>query len=273
VGEPKILITGTGRAGTTLLVQVLDELGLDTGLTEGKLSPYGPSVRAGLESRIDDPDAPTVVKDMTLGFRIREVLEGGDIPIRFVILPDRRLEVAAASRIRAAGYGRLPFRRGALTGTMRATEQQRILETMRAEILSVLEEHGIPYTMLEFPRFATDAEYTYAALAPVLPDASVDDVRVALERCVRPEMIHEAPLSRKERSRTRATTAWMVLYRIPIARVRARINPERQKAKMRASVAESNRREAALTEAERQAGRLPKGVRAPSDVDGPSSPT
>lgn len=269
VGEPRIVITGTGRAGTTLLVQVLDELGLDTGLAEGKLSPYGPSVRAGFESRIDDPDAPTVVKDMTLGFRIRELLEGDEIRIQHVIIPDRRLEVAAASRIRAAGYGRLPFRRGALTGTMRATEQKRILVRMRTEILSVLEEHAIPYTVLEFPRFALDAAYTHAALGPVLPDATLDEVRSALERCVRPEMIHETALTRREGWRTRATTAWMVLYRLPIARLRGWIDPEGQKAKLRASVAAANRREALLAEVEQQAGRLPKGAQPPSGVDRP----
>ena len=37
-----------------------------------------PGVRAGLECRVDDPDAPTVVKDMTLGFRMRQILEAGE---------------------------------------------------------------------------------------------------------------------------------------------------------------------------------------------------
>jgi len=268
VGDPKIVITGTGRAGTTLLVQVLDALGLDTGLAEGKLSPYGPSVRAGLESRVDDPDAPTVVKDMTLGFRIREVLEAGDIRVQHVIIPDRALDVAAASRIRAAGYGRLPFRRGALTGTMRATEQKQILVRMRAEIITVLEDLGIPYTVLEFPRFASDAAYTHASLAPILGEATLADVQAALQRCVRPEMIHETPLSRREAWRTRATTAWMVLYRLPVARVRGWINPEGQQAKLRASVAESNRREAQLAEEEREADRL---RRTSSGADGPTT--
>jgi hypothetical protein len=270
--EPKIVITGTGRAGTTLLVQVLDELGLDTGLAEGKLSPYGPSVRAGLESRVDDPDAPTVVKDMTLGFRIREILESGTVHIAHVILPDRALDVAAASRVRAAGYGRLPFRRGALTGTLRATEQKQILVAMKAEILAVLDEFAIPYTVLAFPRFASDATYTHAALRPILPDATVEDVERALQRCVRPEMIHEAPLTRRERVRTRATTIWMVLYRYPVARVRARLNPEKQKAKMRASVAEANRREARLAEAERRAGRMPGAPPPSPGVDGSATP-
>jgi hypothetical protein len=266
--EGKIVITGTGRAGTTLLVQILDALGLDTGLAEGKLSPYGPTARAGLECRVDDPDAPTVVKDMTLGFRIREILDADEVRIRHVILPDRRLDVAAASRIRAAAYGKRPFRRGALTGTMRATEQQEVLARMRSDILEALDEHHVPYTLLEFPRFALDAEYAHTMLSPLIPDVTPAEVRRALERCVRPELIHDAPLSRRERWRTRFTTAWMVLYRLPVARLRERIDPAGQEAKLRAAVAAARRREEELAEAERRAGRMPTGVRRGSSADG-----
>ncbi|MGQ0830571.1 MAG: hypothetical protein ACT4OV_02730 [Microthrixaceae bacterium] len=262
----KIVITGTGRAGTTLLVQILDELGLDTGLAEGKTTPYGPMTRAGLEARVDDPEAPRVVKDMTLGFRIREILSEGAVRIDHVILPDRRLDVAAASRIRAARYGRRPFGRGALTGTIKATEQIRVLETMRHEIVSALDDFGIPYTVLQFPRFASDATYALEALTPILPGVSLAEMEQALARCVRPELIHEAPLTWSERWRTRAITAWMVLYRYPVARLRGMINPADQEARLRASVAAARQREAELIEAERNAGRMP-GATGPSAPD------
>ena len=272
MSEPKIVITGTGRAGTTLLVQLLDDLGLDTGLKEGKLSPYGPIARAGLESRVDDPEAPTVVKDMTLGFRIRELLEERSVEFGHVIIPDRRMEVAVASRIRAANYGRRPFRQGGLAGTMRATEQERILISSRAEILAVLEEFHVPYTVLEFPRFALDAVYLHDALGPILPGVSVPDVQLSLDRCVRPEMIHERALGRREVWRTRVTTAWMVMYRFPIARVRERINPDRQQEKVRRSVGETRRQEARLIEAERRAGRFPGPTPDPKDTPGSTPP-
>jgi len=42
--DPKVLICGTGRAGTTLLVQILTDLGQDTGLPHG--TPHGE--RAGM---------------------------------------------------------------------------------------------------------------------------------------------------------------------------------------------------------------------------------
>jgi hypothetical protein len=248
VSESKIVITGTGRAGTTVLVRILDALGLDTGMESGKLQPYMPGVRAGLECRVDDPDAPTVVKDMTLGFRMRQILEAGEVEVAHVLLPTRRLDIAVASRVRAADYGRLPFRRGALTGTLHATEQQQVLIRMQDEIVDALTEFDVPYTVLEFPRFATDAAYTHDKLAVVAPGTSVDDVQSALDRCVRPEMIHEEPLSTKEQWRMRATAAWMRLVRYPVANIRRRINPEASEARLRASYAASRRRDAALAD-------------------------
>jgi hypothetical protein len=258
VGEPKIVITGTGRAGTTLLVRILDELGLDTGMQEGKLTPYGTQARAGLESRVDDPDAPTVVKDLTLGFRLRSVLEAGDVEIGHVLIPTRNIEVATASRVRAAGYGRRPFGRGALVGTMRATEQRKVLEQMRQEILSTLVELGIPHTELDFPRFATDAPYTHERLGFLDPAPSLDQVQAALDACVRPDMIHEVPLSSREVWQTRTTTVWMTVVRYPIARVRRWIDPEGSQARLRASVAAAQR-EAREAEAS-----------GPADTDPPS---
>jgi hypothetical protein len=253
VGEPKIVITGTGRAGTTLLVQILTELGLDTGFDEGRLTPILYRARAGLECRVDDPDAPTFVKDMTLGFRMREILESGDHPIRHVILPTRELDVAVASRVRTADYGRRPFGKGALTGTLHATRQKRVLQRMRNEIIGALDEFGIPYTTLEFPRFATDAAYTYEALSRFAPDATLADFEAALGKHVRADLIHETSLSSRERWRTRATTAWMTVVRYPIAAVRRRIDPEGTEERIRASVKAARARDEAAAQRELEA--------------------
>jgi len=272
VSEPKIVITGTGRAGTTVLVRILDALGLDTGLESGKLLPYMPGVRAGLECRVDDPDGPTVVKDMTLGFRMRQILEEGNVSIAHVLIPTRRLDVAVASRVRAAEYGRLPFRRGALTGTLHATEQEQVLVRMWDDILDALTEFEVPYTLLEFPQFATDAAYTQEKLAVVAPNASIDDVQSALDRCVRPELIHEAPLSMTERWRMRATAAWMRLVRYPVANIRRRINPEASEARLRSSYLAARQRDADLADAERAAA-MTSAPDADSDVDRPASPS
>jgi hypothetical protein len=121
-----------------------------------------------------------------------------------------------------------------------------VLARIQADVFAALEEFGIPYTVLEFPRFATDAAYTHDALAPIVPDASIDDMRQALERVVRPEMIHESPLSRRERLRTWRSTVWMTLVRFPVAAIRRRLDPEGTEERLRAGVAAARQRDAAL---------------------------
>src|SRR4051812_2282217 len=89
---PKIVITGTGRAGTTLLVQILTDLGFDTGF---KLDArINEDARAGLERDILHPNAPRIVKDPGLSRRLRGYLAEGTVAVEHVIVPMRDLDVA-----------------------------------------------------------------------------------------------------------------------------------------------------------------------------------
>jgi hypothetical protein len=56
-----VIISGTGRAGTTFLVQLLTELGLDTGLTDSHTDIFE-NCNAGMEKDLREPDAPYIVK-------------------------------------------------------------------------------------------------------------------------------------------------------------------------------------------------------------------
>ena len=63
----KVIISGTGRSGTTFLVHLLTELGLDTGITArnwGKK--YFEHCNAGLEHELLDPETPYIVKNPAL---------------------------------------------------------------------------------------------------------------------------------------------------------------------------------------------------------------
>ena len=62
-----MLITGTGRSGTTFLVELLANLGLDTGYKPEELKDHKKKVgRAGLEKDIRADDSPYIVKPMVL---------------------------------------------------------------------------------------------------------------------------------------------------------------------------------------------------------------
>lgn len=209
--EPKIVITGTGRAGTTLLVRVLTRLGLDTGEASGKLSGVDARTRGGLESRLDAPDAPYVVKDTTLPFRLGLLLEAGTVSVSHVIVPIRNLDLAAASRVRGSNYGRNIFARGGLWGTVDPVKQRDALASMLYELMYTIARFELPHTLLEFPRFATDWQYTYRALSFLAPDQPPEAFRDALAAVVETDLIHEEPLRTRERLRARRRSVQLKL--------------------------------------------------------------
>jgi hypothetical protein len=211
VPEPKIVITGTGRAGTTLLVSVLTRLGLDTGEGSDKVSGVDARTRGGLESRLDAPDAPYVVKDTTLPFRLGMLLEAGTVSVSHVIIPIRNLDLAAASRVRGSNYGRNIFARGGLWGTVDPVKQRDALASMLYELMYTVARFELPHTLLEFPRFATDWQYTYRALSFLVPDQPPEAFRDALAAVVQTDLIHEEPLRTRERFRARRRSVQLKL--------------------------------------------------------------
>jgi hypothetical protein len=204
--RPRVLITGTGRAGTTLLVQVLTDLGLDTGFTPE--SAINPDARAGLEKRLDDPDAPRIVKSPNVIRRLDALLASGAVALEHVIIPMRDLDVAAASRVRNTGYGSNLAARGGLLGTLYATKQREALALLQYQLMYTLAVHDVPHTLLLFPRFASDWEYLHRKLAFLDPTVPEGRWQAAVESRLRPDFIHETPLSRKEEVLARAGTTY-----------------------------------------------------------------
>jgi hypothetical protein len=198
VAEGKILITGTGRAGTSLLVAVLTDLGLDTGFKQGVTIPSGRN--AGLERRIRDADAPRIVKAPGVMFALDTVIAEG-VQIDHILMPIRDLEVAAASRVRVAEYGRHQGVAGGLAGTAWPGSQERVLARAFYDFMREVAERDIACTMLAFPRFASDWEYTYRRLGFLAPDLPADAWKQAVESRYAPTLVHEQPLARHERVR------------------------------------------------------------------------
>jgi hypothetical protein len=209
---PKVIIAGTGRAGTTLLIQILTDLGLDTGFAPD--APIDPGAAAGLELPAAAPDSPRIVKSPHLSRWLPGLLDTGRVEVEHVIIPIRDLDVAAASRVRMARYGADLHTWGGLFGTTRATRQREALAVIEYELLYTIARHDLPHTLLEFPRFARDWEYAYAKLAFLDPSVPADRWQTAVTARVRPELIHETPLSGREQWMTRAGT----LYHRAIAR-------------------------------------------------------
>lgn len=214
----KIVIAGTGRAGTTLLVQVLTDLGLDTGFAPD--APIDPRVHAGLERAVDDPDAPWIVKSPQVSRRLGDILDRGAARVDHVIIPIRALDVAAASRVRNTRYGADLHTWGGLLGTNRATRQREALAVMLFELMETVARHELAHTFLLFPRFTADWEYTFRQLAFLAPELPASRWREALAARVDPALINEQPLSASERRLTVAGTFYNRAIARPVRGVR-----------------------------------------------------
>ena len=184
----KIVITGTGRAGTTFLVQLLTRLGFDTGYTPETLQrDYFAHCSAGLEHDPEERNAPVIVKNPNLCDRLPAILRRGSIVIDHAIIPVRALEDAANSRIRVGGDGQTP---GGLWGTGERQNQKAVLAGKFHELVHTLTVYEVAHTFLLFPRFAQDPDYTRRQLSWLLAGISREDFLVAFRATARPELIH-----------------------------------------------------------------------------------
>lgn len=187
-----LIISGTGRAGTTLLVQLMTALGMDTGFSDTSSNIYE-VCRAGMEWDLRDPRCPYVVKDPQLCHNLDAILRDGLATIDRAIVPIRDLYSAAESRRSVTARAGAPP--GGVAGGLWLTDapeqQETILTGQLYELFLTLARHDIQTTILYFPRLATDPRYLFRKLSPALPGIDAERFFKAFTDVVRPEWIHD----------------------------------------------------------------------------------
>lgn len=194
----RIIIAGTGRAGTTFLVQLFSELGFDTGYSRVKMKNGIDNLsHAGLERRfIDANDNPYVIKSPLFANQIFEALSDHKLDIHAAIIPMRDLFEAAESRRRvyfaALSKGLDPLRQpGSLWMTSKPDSQEDVLAKQFYKTIYPLVKFGIKTILLEFPRLAVDHDYLFRSLGWLLEEHGVNlsEFLQAYRSVARPELI------------------------------------------------------------------------------------
>jgi len=201
-----VVITGTGRSGTTFIVELLTRLGLDTGFTlekmQNKIHKVG---RAGLEHDIRAGNCPYIVKSPAFCDYAEEVLRRDDIVIEHVFVPMRDLFSAAESRrfVEASILSGSSFLErmnyaetrkeliGGLVGTtsVRPGEQENILLQRIYALVFALSNTSIPLTLLRYPRVVRDCDYLCEKLKPILPDVTYEAFSAVFAATARPDLV------------------------------------------------------------------------------------
>lgn len=190
MGQNHLLISGTGRAGTSFLVRFLTELGLDTTLSrQGDSAFWDENAEAGLEQMpfmSKELDLPYVVKSPAAAEMLRQIVSENNIKIDAIIVPIRDLTEAAMSRsvleLRAI-YEHQPWRADSVDATIpthgvvpggalysvHPLDQARILAVALHDLLLVAAQAEITVVFTSFPRLITDWEYLWRCIGSVLP--------------------------------------------------------------------------------------------------------
>lgn len=193
-----ILISGTGRAGTTFLVRLIGELGEDTGFANPEQG-IDPISHAGLEVDLNSIHLPKVIKSPWACEQLAKILERKPFRLEHCIVPIRDLFSAAESRRRISriygqsGSNRVP---GGIWDTDTPKEQENELTHKFYHLMLTLAQYNIPHTLLDFPRLVMDVDYLWRNLSPVFPKIKKSHFYSAFHDLVRPEWVHEQEMAR-----------------------------------------------------------------------------
>lgn len=197
-----VVISGTGRAGTSFLIELLTHLGLDTGfLIEDLAKHKHASARAGLEHDIRRADAPHIVKSPWFCDHAEAILRQHDIVIEHVFIPMRDLHAAAESRrfvtdqalSNMARWRRYLPRRaipGGIWQTRDGSKQEDVLLRKVYSLVLSLSKTHTPVTLLHYPRLVTDAEYLFNKLDPVLEGIPFTRFETVFHAVAKPDLVH-----------------------------------------------------------------------------------
>lgn len=193
----KIIIAGGGRAGTTFLVELLTELGEDTGINDPNNFVDWDFVKRkraghelGIESTLPDKQLlaifnqiPRIIKSPAYSFWLKRVVKRGILDIEHLIVPVRDYEISAQSR-KSVGLEQSTKQGGKFDQFVEANlAAVAVGRCVEASIL-----FDIPLTLMHFPRLVKDWKYCYDRLSECF-NFDEKKFQEAFKKIAKPDMI------------------------------------------------------------------------------------
>ncbi len=164
---PKILISGTGRCGTTFLMKLLSFLRFDTGYTKQTYKLQINSIsKSGMETKLNTPHCvvknPAFIEEEYLKYIVKN-----NIPVQYFIIPIRNYSESAESR------SKLPRASGGLWNATNQKTQEEFYNKLMATFLLYATKYDFNVIYIDFQRMVTNKKYLYNKLLPILKEKSI----------------------------------------------------------------------------------------------------
>lgn len=162
----KILITGTGRCGTTFLIKLFSFLDFDTGYNKSNYkNNIAPNCNSGMERIYTEKYY--ILKNPNFIYNIRHILEDKSVKIKMVIIPIRDYELSAKSRVKHA------YDAGGLWNATDVQSQILFYRHIISNYMYNMTKYDINTIFLNFDKMVSDKEYLFQKLKPILDEKNI----------------------------------------------------------------------------------------------------
>ena len=163
----KILITGTGRCGTTFLIKMFSFLEFNTGYDRNNYKSHvSNNCNAGMEKHYSAKY--NVIKNPSFMEQIEDIAKDPSIKIKNVIIPIRDLNAAAQSRVK---HGK---RHGGLWGAKDEVSQINFYKNLITNYIIISTKYDINTIFIDFDKMIKNKKYLYNKLKNILDEKNIN---------------------------------------------------------------------------------------------------
>ena len=163
----KILITGTGRCGTTFLIKIFSFLEFNTGFDRNNYKDFIYSnCNSGMEKGYYEDCY--IIKNPDFMANIANILEDISIKIKTIIIPIRDFKLSAMSRV---NHNDAP---GGLINAFDEASQIQYYKDIMTNYIYIMTKYEINTIFIDFDKMISDKTYLFNKLKNILDEKNID---------------------------------------------------------------------------------------------------
>ena len=163
----KILITGTGRCGTTFLIKLFSFLDFNTGFNRDN---YHLSISSNCNSGMERfyKENYYILKNPNFMCNIEHIVKDKSVKIKNVIIPIRELKMSAKSRVK---HGK---QNGGLWNATNELNQITFYKNILTNYICISTKYDINTIFIDFDKMINDKVYLFNKLKNILDEKNID---------------------------------------------------------------------------------------------------